>query len=256
MTQHTPLVFVHGNPENASIWNGLIEALDRDDAISLSPPGFGVPRSSRFDPSPDAYRDWLAERLAAFGRPVDLVGHDWGGVHVVQIAMHHPELIRSWASDALGVFAPDFVWHSLAQTWQTPDAGEKLADEIFGGSFEERLAVVSGLGMTGDAGRAVAAGMSSDMGDTVLSLLRAAVQPAMSDAGEHLASAGARPGLALVAAADVSNGNGTPEQHAWAAARAKAQVTVMAHAPHWWPTELPSTAAQALRAFWVDIDAN
>ena len=51
----TPLVLVHGNPETAAIWGPLIGALDRADAIVLSPPGFGA-----------GYREW-GERLSIRG---------------------------------------------------------------------------------------------------------------------------------------------------------------------------------------------
>ena len=255
MATSTPLVLVHGNPESASVWNPLISALDRDDVFRLSPPGFGAPASSSFRSSVLEYRRWLTSRLEAFGGPVDLVGHDWGGAHVMQIAMHHPELLRSWASDALGVFAPGFVWHPLAQIWQTPEKGEESVHEIFGGDFEQRRAVVASLGMTGDAADAVAAGMNPGMGRAVLSLLRSAAQPAMSEAGEQLANARVRPGLALVAAADADNGNGTRDQHQWAAERAGAQVAVLTDAPHWWPSEKPESAAEALTQFWSDLPA-
>ena len=255
MATSTPLVLVHGNPESAPVWNPLIAALNRDDVFTLSPPGFGAPASSSFRPSVVAYRRWLASRLEAFGRPVDLVGHDWGGAHVVQIAMHHPELLRSWASDALGVFAPGFAWHPLAQVWQTPEKGEDSARELFGGDLERRRAVVAGLGMTGDAAEAVTAGLNPGMGRAVLSLLRSAAQPAMSEAGEHLANARARPGLAMVAAADADGGNGTREQHEWAAERAGARVAVLTGAPHWWPSEKPGPAAEALTRFWGGLPA-
>ena len=102
----TPLVLVHGNPESAAIWGPLIGELDRADAVVLSPPGFGVPAPRGFDSSATTYRDWLASQLELFRAPVDLVGHDWGGVHVAALAVSRPDLIRSWPSDALGVFAP------------------------------------------------------------------------------------------------------------------------------------------------------
>ena len=105
----TPLVLVHGNPESAAIWGPLIGELDRADAVVLSPPGFGVPAPRGFDSSTTTYRDWLASQLELFRAPVDLVGHDWGGIHVAALAMSRPDLIRSWASDALGVFAPDYA---------------------------------------------------------------------------------------------------------------------------------------------------
>ncbi len=66
------------------------------------------------------YRDWLEHELAQIDDPVDLVGHDWGGGHVVNAVMHRPELVRSWASDAVGLFDTGYVWHDLAQVWQTP----------------------------------------------------------------------------------------------------------------------------------------
>ncbi len=97
----TPLVLVHGNPETAAIWGPLIGQLDRADAVVLSPPGFGVPAPHGFDSSMTGYRDWLASQLELFRAPVDLMGHDWGGIHVAALAMSRPDLVRSWASDAL-----------------------------------------------------------------------------------------------------------------------------------------------------------
>ena len=41
-----------------------------------------------------------------------------------------PELVRSWVSDALSLFEPDYVWHDLAQLWQTPGDGEAHLDEL------------------------------------------------------------------------------------------------------------------------------
>jgi pimeloyl-ACP methyl ester carboxylesterase len=177
--------------------------LGRVDAFTLSPPGFGVPAPEGFESTVDGYRDWLVARLEQFGRPVDLVGHDWGGAHVMQVAMRRPDLIRSWASDALGVFAPDFVWHPMAQVWQQEGVGEESVKELFGGSFEERRAVVIRLGMAGDVAERIAAGMDDGMGRAVLTLLRSAAQPAMAEAGRGLADARRRRGLALLAMRDV-----------------------------------------------------
>ena len=81
----------------------------------VSPPGFGAPLPGGFDVTPEGYRAWLAAELERFEEPVDLVGHDWGGIHVVNLAMTRPELIRSWATDAIKAFHPDYVWHQLAR---------------------------------------------------------------------------------------------------------------------------------------------
>jgi pimeloyl-ACP methyl ester carboxylesterase len=250
---HTPLVLVHGNPESAVIWGPLIGALDRADAVTLSPPGFGVPAPRGFDASTTGYRDWLVAQLELFRAPVDLVGHDWGGIHVAAVAMHRPDLIRSWASDALGVFAPDYAWHARAQVWQQEGPGEASAQELFGGDPAQRLAVASALGMTGRMAERVAAGMDPEMGRTVLRLLRSARQPVMAEAGQRLPGAAQRPGLALIAVEDESRASGTVAQHEWAAREAGATVAHLDGVGHWWPEESPAPVAAALRRFWAGL---
>jgi pimeloyl-ACP methyl ester carboxylesterase len=248
-----PLVLVHGNPENAAVWGPLLAELDRDDAFTLSPPGFGVPASTGFAATVSGYRHWLEDQLEDFGRPVDLVGHDWGGAHVVAVAMSRPELLRSWVSDALGIFAPDYAWHPLAQVWQQEGPGEESAAQIFGGDLHQRLEVVAGLGMTGPTAERIAAGIDDAMGRAVLSLLRSAVQPAMAQAGRGLTGARERPGLALVATADTNQANGTLAMHRWSADQAGADVALLEGSPHWWPVEDPRPAAQAMTRFWAGL---
>lgn len=249
----TPLVLVHGNPETAAIWGPLIGEFGRADAVTLSPPGFGVPVPRDFDASTTAYRDWLASQLELFRAPVDLVGHDWGGIHVAALAMRRPDLIRSWASDALGVFAPDYAWHARAQVWQQEGPGEASVQELWGGDLQQRLAVASALGMTGRMAERVAAGMDPEMGSAVLKLLRSARQPVMAEAGQLLSQAAQRPGLALIAVDDVGRASGTLEQHEWGARQAGAKMAHLEGVGHWWPEESPAPVAQALTNFWATL---
>jgi pimeloyl-ACP methyl ester carboxylesterase len=200
-----------------------------------------------------SYRDWLASQLELFRAPVDLVGHDWGGIHVAVLAMSRPDLIRSWASDALGVFAPDYVWHGRAQVWQQEGAGEASVQEIWGGNFEQRLAVTAALGMTGRMAERVAASMDPEMGSAVLTLLRSSRQAAMAEAGQLLSRAAQRPGLALIAVDDVGRASGTIEQHEWAARESGATLTYLSGVGHWWPEESPAPVAEALTTFWADL---
>ena len=251
MTGNTPLVLVHGNPENAAVWGPLLRILDRSDAVLLSPPGFGVPVPTSFDVSPVGYERWLVGQLESFRQPVDLLGHDWGGAHTVRVAMARPDLLRSWASDGLGVYSPDYVWHPLAQVWQTPGEGEALTRQLFEGDLAARLAVVAELGMTGQVAEQIAAGLDAQMSSAVLRLLRAARQPVMSDAGKHLEQARATPGLALIAGAD--EGNGSTAMHRWAAEQAGAHVAYLDGVEHWWPVQAPEAAAEALQAFWARL---
>jgi pimeloyl-ACP methyl ester carboxylesterase len=176
------IVFVHGNPETDAIWGPLVEALGRTDVVLLSPPGFGAPLPDDFPATYLAYRDWLEGELENIGGAIDLVGHDWGGGHVVNVVMHRPELVRSWASDIVGVFDPDYVWHDLAQVWQTPDEGEKSVDTMFGGSVEDRAALWAGLGIPSDIAASWAAAQGPEMGRAVLLLYRSAAQPATAAA--------------------------------------------------------------------------
>jgi pimeloyl-ACP methyl ester carboxylesterase len=214
---------------------------------------FGVPAPRDFDSSTTAYRDWLASQLELFRAPVDLVGHDWGGIHVAALAMSRPDLIRSWASDALGVFAPDYVWHPRAQVWQQEGPGEASVLELWGGDLEQRLAVTSALGMTGRMAERVAAGMDPEMGRAVLELLRSARQPAMAEAGRLLPSAAECPGLALIAVDDFERASGTLEQHEWAARQAGARMAHLEGVGHWWPEETPAPVAAALTDFWAAL---
>ena len=100
------IVLVHGNPETPAVWAPLIEAWGRDDIITPNLPGFGSPLPSGFAATKEAYLDWLIAELEAIGEPVDLIGHDWGGGLAGRLAMVRPDLLTSWASDAIGLFHP------------------------------------------------------------------------------------------------------------------------------------------------------
>ena len=243
-----PLVLVHGNPEIDVIWDPLVAHLDRE-AIRLSPPGFGAPVPDGFDPSPEAYRAWLAGELERIGEPVDLVGHDWGGAHVVNVAMTRPDLLRTWASDAIGLFHPDYVWHERAQIWQREADGEEWVRMLLAAPPEQRMQGYTSRGMAAHVALLVTGAFSQTMGEAILRLYRAARQPAMAQLGEGLARAAARPGLVLLATRD--DAVGTETQRREVAEAAGASVAVI-EGGHWWLTE-PAAAkagAAALQAFW------
>ncbi|MEV7096839.1 alpha/beta hydrolase [Amycolatopsis sp. NPDC051045] len=248
-----PAVFVHGNPETAAVWEPLLAELtpSRPDLVCLSPPGFGAPVPAGFGGTPAAYRDWLAGELAAFGEPVDLVGHDFGGGHVVNVVLSHPHLVRSWVSDALGMYDPGYEWHELARRWQTPGVGEADVAARFGSTVEERAAVLVERGMEGAVAARVAAGQDEAMGRAVLTLYRSAAAAGAPGLGLPLERAAARPGLAVLATAD--HVAGTEEQRRRSAARAGARVVVLEGAGHWWMTHDPAPAAAALTGFWASI---
>lgn len=242
------IVFVHGNPETPVVWEPLLEELGRDDVVLVSPPGFGAPLPDDFSLTPVGYRDWLEAELSRFEEPVDLVGHDWGGGHVVNLVMHRPDLVRSWVSDVLGIFDVDYVWHDLAQVWQTPGAGEELIESMLGGTATDRAARLAGVGIPAATAAKLAAGQDDSMGRAILALYRSAAQPAMAEAGRNLEKAAQRPGLAILAGED--HMVGSDEMRRRAAGRAGARVEVLDGLGHWWMLEDPARAALALTRFW------
>ena len=246
------VVLVHGNPETEALWGPLIEALGRDDVVCLSPPGFGAPLPDGFSATYLAYRDWLEEQLAGFDGPVDVVGHDWGGGHVVNVVMHRPELVRSWASDAVGLFDPDYVWHDLAQVWQTPGDGEQLVDTLLGGTAQEQAEQLVAVGIPPNIATSMAAAYVPEMGRAILLLYRSARQPAMAEAGRALENAAARPGLSLLATEDPYIG--PDENRRRAAERAGARTEVLDGLGHWWMLQDPARGAAALTRFWETLD--
>jgi pimeloyl-ACP methyl ester carboxylesterase len=123
---------VHGNPETAAVWDRLAPLLNRGPVVRLSPPGFGAPVPPGFTATVEEYRRWLVSELERFEQPVDLVGHDWGGGHVVNVAMTRPDLLRSWVCDVVGLFDEDYEWHERAQVWATPGAGEDAIAAMVG----------------------------------------------------------------------------------------------------------------------------
>jgi pimeloyl-ACP methyl ester carboxylesterase len=246
------IVLVHGNPETESIWDDLVPHLRCDDVVRLSPPGFGSAIPAGFDCSSDAYRDWLADELGKVTQPIDLVGHDWGGGHVTRIAMERPALIRSWASDILGGFDADYVWHDMARVWQTAEIGEQAVAQMLGMPAKARAERYESLGMTSAIAEKVAAGASDEMGRAILALYRSAAQPVMRNLGAGLPRATVKPGLALIATEDPYCGGETLARRS--AERAGAKVAVLQGAGHWWMCQQPKQGADAINAFLTKLN--
>ena len=248
------VVLVHGNPETDAVWDPLVEALveaGHHEPLRLSPPGFGAPVPEGWGATVVEYRDWLAAELEQFSAPVDVVGHDWGGGHVLNVAMTRPDLLRSWCTDIVGVFDPDYVWHDLAQVWQRPGAGEDAVAAMLAAPAAARAAGYVQRGMSAAVAALVAAGFDATMADCILKLYRSAAQPAVAQLGAGLEAAAARPGLAIQAADD--HMVGTDEQRVRSAARAGARVEVLDGLGHWWMTQDPQRGAAVLAKFWASV---
>src|SRR5664279_5388661 len=203
--------FVHGNPETPVIWDGLVSRLERTDVSCLHLPSFGRSAPDGWGATKEEYVDWLIgelEVLAAADGPVDLVGHDWGGILTLRAASLRPDLVRSWVSDASGGFHPDYVWHDLAQIWQAEGAGEGYFESFLATPFEDRVVLFESLGIPRATAEQLVAAADAEMGRCVLALYRSAVQPAMAEWGRELDPARDLPGLSISAPLDPFMGPG------------------------------------------------
>jgi pimeloyl-ACP methyl ester carboxylesterase len=242
-----PIVLVHGNPETDAIWDELRRHLGRDDVVALSPPGFGAPVPEGFSATSDAYVAWLADELTRIDGPIDLVGHDWGGGHVLRLVASQPALVRSWAIDIAGCFDPAYVWHDFAQVWQTPGAGEAAIAQMVATPTEQRAQQFQALGMSNAVAERVAAATDEAMGRCILALYRSAAQPQMAEWGADLSNARLRPGLVIIPTEDHFTGGETLARRT--AERAGAQVAVLEGLGHWWMCQDPQRGAAVIRSF-------
>jgi pimeloyl-ACP methyl ester carboxylesterase len=250
------VVLVHGNPETAAIWGPLTAALrerGRQRVTAVSPPGFGAPVPAGFDPTMDGYAEWLVGELAAIssdGTDIDLLGHDWGAGHVYGALARRPDLVRTWSGDIAGVLHREYVWHDMAQVWQTPDAGEEAVAGFVAAARADKALLLGGLGLPHDMADAVAAGIDEDMGRCILRLYRTGAQPAVGELGDRLAAMDLPPGLVIDAELD--------EYVQGALGRAMAEplgadVLRIEGRGHWWMVDDVGEIADRLVAFW---DAN
>lgn len=245
------VVFVHGVPETSAVWGPLLAELDRDDVVTLSPPGFGAPVPDGFEPTSDAYRDWLVaelEHLAADG-PVDLVGHDWGAGHGLRAATARPDLVRRFVTDIAGTGDPSYEWHDVARIWQTEGAGEEFVGAVAAASVDVRAAMLADAGMPADVARACAEAGGETMGRCILGLYRSAKQPRMTLMADAFRELGSRKPETLVIVADQDHFIGGANRTRRVAEGWHAATIELHGLGHWWMLEDPRRSAAALAHF-------
>ena len=242
------IVFVHGVPETGELWDKVRSAIDRE-STAVTLPGFGCFRPEGFGATKDEYVAWLRDRVVAFGEPVDIVGHDWGGPLAFRIACTQPDAIRSWAIDVANVLHPDYQWHDFARIWQTPGDGEAFFDAQRQSTPEERAPVFESMGVPHDDAVALAAKSDETMSRCILDLYRSAVPNPYADWKDIWGPVSA-PGLVLHPTDDPFS------DEALAVETAKvtgARFEKLEGLGHWWPLQGPGAAAAALVRFWDSL---
>jgi pimeloyl-ACP methyl ester carboxylesterase len=236
-----PAVLVHGVPDTHRVWRALIERLRRDDVVTLSLPGFGCGIPTGFDCSKEAYADWLLAELRRVQGPIDLVGHDWGGLLVVRAVSLAPSLVRTWAAGAAPLDA-EYEWHKAAKLWQTPGVGEQVMEQLTPAVLASAL-VAAGV-PEADATTA-ADHLDSTMKRSILALYRSAVRVGSEWQGD-LGRVGAR-GLVLWGERDPY---AAPVYGSRLASRTGARFVAFSGSSHWWQLERADDVAKELEAHW------
>jgi pimeloyl-ACP methyl ester carboxylesterase len=239
-----PAVFLHGVPDTQQVWHAVIARLDRKDVVTLALPGFGCPLPSGFGATKEEYVDWLLAELAALPGPIDLVGHDWGGLLVVRAVSVRPGAVRSWAAGAAPLDR-EYVWHQAAQAWQTPGKGEKVMAGLTAETLQAALVAV-GVPVA-DAAKA-GANLDATMKQCILKLYRSAVNA--GDEWEDDLQRVSAPGLVLWGEKDPY---ASVEFGARLARKTRARFVPFAGGSHWWQLERPAEVAAELQRFWSGV---
>lgn len=122
-----PVLLIHGNPDSADMWDGVITNLKSDyRCIAPDLPGFG---RSDIDLDVDFNLDWAGHWLKSFlqsidiKEPVHLIVHDIGAFYGLPWAILNPEKVKTICiSNTL--FFSDYRWHFWGRVWRTPVLGE------------------------------------------------------------------------------------------------------------------------------------
>lgn len=238
-----PAYLVHGVPDFPLVWEPIRKLLTRRDFVIPTLPGFGIPIPAGFQSTCDEYAAWLIEDIARVGSPVDLVGHDWGGILVMRVASLRPNLVRTLATGS-GPIDLEYRWHDTAVMWQTPGVGEQLMS-MFGGELAIDSLVTSGVSRA-YATDAVAR-IDEQLKDAILRLYRSAVD--VSARWEPDLGAVRCPALVV-----------WPTDDPFVDRRFGARLAERLHATllevdggHWWPLNHPARVAAALENLWATL---
>jgi pimeloyl-ACP methyl ester carboxylesterase len=124
----TPILFLHGNPDTADLWDGVAGHLHpMHRCIAPDLPGFGRTLAPQdFDYSFENLGhvlDELVEGVHA-ALPLNLVTHDFGGAFGMAWAVQHPDKVRRIVVINHPFFVADYRWHLWARLYRTPMLGQ------------------------------------------------------------------------------------------------------------------------------------
>src|SRR5262245_54156765 len=173
----SPILFLHGNPDTADVWDGVIGYLQKQyRCIAPDLPGFGRSTAARdFNCSFDhlgRFLDEFVERIRPT-LPLNLVTHDFGGAFGMAWAVQYPEKVRRIVVINHPFFVGDYSWHNWARLYRSTILGELTLFRLNWSAFQ-RIVRYGSRRLTTDAIRRMYAFLTPDWKRMVLRLYRAA----------------------------------------------------------------------------------
>ncbi|HZR42702.1 MAG TPA: alpha/beta hydrolase [Ktedonobacteraceae bacterium] len=139
----TPTLFLHGAPDSAEMWSGVIERM-QDSYHCFAPdlPGFGRSTApADFVCSLDNMARFIDELVEGFAipTPLNLVVADFGATYGLAWAVKHAQKVQRLAITGGSNFTSRYRWHSNARMWRTPLLGELSMAIITPALFEKGM---------------------------------------------------------------------------------------------------------------------
>ena len=139
----SPLLFLHGAPDSAELWSGVIEHL-RDHYHCFAPdlPGFGCSTApADFDCSLENMARFLDAFIegAAIPTPLTLVVADFGATYGLSWAVTHPQKVERLAIVGGSNFSSRYRWHGTARLFRIPLLGEVVMATVTLPAYEKTM---------------------------------------------------------------------------------------------------------------------
>ena len=126
-----PIIFIHGHPDSADLWDSVIQYLPSNGYRYIRPdlPGYGEAEDGKtFDLSLENRGKWVADVLTTINihEPVIVVGHDHGGVFAASYSIQYEQQVSKLIMMNT-LFHSDYHWHPFGALWRIPFVGEYMA---------------------------------------------------------------------------------------------------------------------------------
>jgi len=124
----SPILFLHGAPDSAEMWSGVIEHLkDQHHCFAPDLPGFGRSTTpADFTCSLENMACFLDQFIegAAIPTPLNLVVADFGATYGLSWAVTYPQKVKRLAIVGGSNFSSRYRWHGFARLFRIPLLGE------------------------------------------------------------------------------------------------------------------------------------